>query len=153
MLSTSDNKIPTFFLCLCSIIPISCPSHVLKRTNFWVHVIPFLTMGFHLGFHFAIPLLVLLSEGPTIIFQSVRFVRHVSMFLIYKALMWIMPLLFLLLPNHVLQWLFYALSRMVPSGCNTATPASCKRFLFFAILFCLSSYVMAGDAMALEPAE
>jgi hypothetical protein len=77
-----------FFLCLCSMILISCPSHVLERTNFWGRVIPFLTIGFHLGFHLAIPLMVIHSGGPTVILQVIRFVRHVSMFLIYKALMW-----------------------------------------------------------------
>ena len=135
-----------FFLCLCSMILISCPSHVLERTNFLGQVIPFLTVGFHSGFHLAIPLLVILSEGPTVIFQSIRFVRHVSMFLIYKALMWIMPLLFLLLPNHALQWFCYAISKIAATGCNSATPASCRKFLFFTILLCLSSYVMAADA-------
>ena len=52
-----------FFLCLCSMILISCPSHVLARTNFLGQVIPFLTIGFNLGFHLAIPFLVVLSEG------------------------------------------------------------------------------------------
>ena len=89
-------------------ILISCPSHVLARTNFLGQVVPFLIMGFNLGFHLAIPFLVVLLEGPTVILQSIRFVRHVSMFLIYKALMWTMPLFFLLLPNHVLRWFWYA---------------------------------------------
>ena len=47
---------------LCSLFLMYVPSHVLK-TNFWVKVTPCLAWGPHLGFHLAVPLMVIHSEG------------------------------------------------------------------------------------------
>ena len=64
---------------LCSLFLMCSPSHVLK-TNFWVTVTPFFAWGPHLGFHLAIPFLVV-SEYISAFVRFAHFVRHVAIWL------------------------------------------------------------------------
>ena len=76
---------------LCSLFLMCSPSHVLK-TNFWVTVTPFFAWGPHLGFHLAIPFLVV-SEYISAFVKFAHFVRHVAICLMCKTLMWLLPIL------------------------------------------------------------
>ena len=132
-----------FFLCLCSMVLMVVPFHVLARTNFLVNVIPFLMMGFHLGFHLAISFLIL-SEYATCIPHFIRFVRHALMFLICNALMWLLPIPFLFLPRRALQ--LFITKMMAFNSCSSMSSGKCKTLLLFTIFLLLSSYVFAADA-------